>query len=57
MHLQPSLRNNMKPAYDGHFATGTAGAPVDQLRELCVYFPQLMERVIPNIVNENVKKY
>lgn len=33
----------MKPAYDGRFATVIAGAPVDQLREMCSVFPVLKE--------------
>lgn len=47
----------MKPAYDGLFATVITGAPVDQLRKMCSVSPVLKERVIPNIVNENVKEF
>ena len=47
----------MKPAYDGLFATVITGAPVDQLRKMCSVSPVFKERVIPNIVNENVKEF
>lgn len=47
----------MKPTYDGLFATVITGAPVDQLRKMCSVSPVLKERVIPNIVNENVKEF
>ena len=41
----------------GFFSTVTASARVDELREMCLVSPVLLERVIPNIVNENVKKF
>lgn len=57
MEIHGGSPNNMKPAYDGLFATVIAGAPVDQLRKMCSVSPVLKERVIPNIVNENVKEF
>ena len=56
MRLDRHLWKSME-AYDGLFATVTAGAPADQLREMCSLSPVLMERVTPNIVHENVKKF
>ena len=57
MEIHGGSPNNMKPAYCGLFATVSTGAPVDQLREMCSVSPVLKERVIPNIVNENVKEF
>lgn len=57
MEIHGGSPNNMKPAYDGLFATVITGAPVDQLRKMCSVSPVLKERVIPNIVNENVKEF
>ena len=57
MEIHGGSPNNMKPAYCGLFATVSTGAPVDQLRERCSVSPVLKERVIPNIVNENVKEF
>ena len=41
MEIHGGSPNNMKPAYDGLFATVIAGAPVDQLRKMCSVFPVL----------------
>ena len=57
MKIHGGSPKNMKPMYDGLFATVTTGASVHQLREMCLVSPVLVERVIPNIVNENVKKF
>lgn len=57
MEIHGGSPNNMKPAYCGLFATVSTGAPVDQLREMCSVSPVLKERVILNIVNENVKEF
>ena len=57
MEIHGGSPKNMKPAYGGLFVTLTTGASTNQLKEMCSTSPVLMERVIPNIVNENVKEF